>query len=53
MSETVTDVGKFQKIKRRVNLNADDKIMWFEELKDINGINLINSMPLSLSYFHK
>lgn len=50
LSGNVRDVGKFQTIERRVNLNADDKRMWFEELKNVNADKIINSTPLSLSY---
>lgn len=53
LSGDISKVGKFQKIERRVNLNADDKRMWFEELTDINDCKLINSMPTSLNYFYK
>ena len=53
LSGDVSKVGKFQRIERRVNLNADDKRMWFEKLKIVDDDKLINSMPLSSSYFHK
>lgn len=51
LSGTIADIGKFQKIERRVNLNADDKRMWFEELRDINDDKMIDSMTISLNYF--
>lgn len=50
LSGTVKKVRKFQTIERRVNLNADDKRMWFEELRDINDGKMIDSLPLSLYY---
>ncbi|MDF2426251.1 MAG: hypothetical protein OPY08_07505 [Nitrosopumilus sp.] len=50
LSGTVRNVGKFQTIERRVNLNADDKRMWFEDLLDVNDGKIINSMPLSMNY---
>jgi len=33
-----------------VNLNADRKRMWFEELVDVNDGKMIDSMPLNLDY---
>jgi len=50
LSGTVRDVGKFQTIERRVNLNADDKRMWFEELADVNDGKMIDSMPINLNW---
>lgn len=51
LSGTIADVGKFHTIERRVNLNADDKRMWFKELVDVNDGKRINSMPLSMNYY--
>jgi len=36
-----------------VNLNADRKRMWFEDLKDINDGRMIDSLPISMNYFEK
>ncbi len=36
-----------------MNLNADRKRMWFEELRDVNDGKMIDSMSLSLNYFDK
>jgi len=33
-----------------VNLNADRKRMWFEDLRDVNDGKMIDSMPLSMNY---
>ena len=52
LSGNVADVGRFQTIERRVNLNADDKRMWFEELVDVNDGKMIDSMPISFNYFN-
>jgi len=38
-------------IERKVDLNADRKRLWFEELRDINEERLIDSVPISLNYF--
>jgi hypothetical protein len=37
----------------KVNLKADKKRMWFEELKNVNDGKMIDSLPLSLSFFDK
>jgi len=53
LSDCISDIGKFKTIERRINLNADQKRIWFEEIKDVNDIVLIDSMPISLNYFKK
>ena len=53
LSDCVCDIGKFKTIERRVNLNADQKRLWFENIKNINIIKQINSLPLSLNYVLK
>ena len=50
LSGNVADVGKFQTIERRVNLNADDKRMWFEKILDVNDKVMIESLPISLNF---
>lgn len=52
LSDSINQIGKFKTVERLVNLNADRKRMWFENLMDVNDGKMINSMPLSLSYFH-
>lgn len=51
LTNSVDQIGKFQTVKRLVNLNADRKRMWFEDLRDINDGKMIDSLPISLSYF--
>ncbi|MCV0367327.1 MAG: hypothetical protein K5798_08730 [Nitrosopumilus sp.] len=51
LSGDVSKVGKFQSIERRVNLNADDKRMWFEGITDVNERKYVNSLPLTMDYF--
>jgi hypothetical protein len=53
LSNSLEDIGKFSTVKRLVNLNADKKRMWFEDLKDINDGRIIDSLPISMSYFKK
>ena len=51
LSDSISDIGKFQTVERMVNLNADKKRWWFEDLKNVNDEKRINSIPISLSYF--
>jgi len=50
ISNSLEDIGKFSTVRRLVNLNADKKRMWFEDLKDINDGKMIDSLPISMSY---
>lgn len=50
LSGSVANVGRFQTIERRVNLNADDKRMWFEELKKVNDEKIIDSIALNMCF---
>ena len=51
LSNDIATIGKFRMIERKVDLNADRKRLWFEELRDINEERLIDSLPISLNYF--
>jgi len=51
LSDSINEIGKFKTVERLVNLNADRKRLWFEELVDVNDGKMINSMPLNLEYF--
>ena len=33
-----------------MNLNADKKRIWFEDLRGVNDGKMINSMPISMSF---
>ena len=50
LSDSIDQIGKFKTVERLVNLNADRKRMWFEELRDVNDEKMIDSMPISLNY---
>lgn len=50
LSNSINEIGKFKTVERLVNLNADRKRMWFEELRDVNDKKRIDSMPLSINY---
>lgn len=53
LTDSIDQIGKFKKVERLVNLNADRKRQWFEDLTDINEKKMIDSLPLSLNYFEK
>lgn len=53
LQDLVDNVGKFSEVERELNLNADKKRIWFKELKNVNDRNIIDSVPISLSYFKK
>ncbi|MCV0409677.1 hypothetical protein [Nitrosopumilus sp.] len=50
LSGDISQIGKFNVIERMVNLNADNKRMWFEKIININRNKMIKSMPLSMNY---
>jgi len=50
LSDSIDQIGKFKTVERLVNLNADRKRLWFEELVDVNDEVIIDSMPLNLDY---
>jgi len=50
LSDSINEIGKFKTVERLVNLNADRKRMWFEELVDVNDDIMIDSMPISFNY---
>ncbi|OLB91883.1 MAG: DNA polymerase [Thaumarchaeota archaeon 13_1_40CM_38_12] len=53
LSDSISEIGKFKTVERLVNLNADRKRMWFEQLKDINDGKMIDSTPISMNHFRK
>ena len=44
LSNSIGDIGKFKIVERLVNLNADRKRMWFEDLSDVNDGMMIDSL---------
>ena len=44
LSDSIKDIGKFKTVDRWVNLNADRKRMWFEDLRNVNDGIMIDSM---------
>jgi len=53
LSDSIGDIGKFKTVQRLVNLNADRKRLWFEDLRDVNDGKKIDSMPISLNWIDK
>ena len=53
LSNSIEEIGKFKTVEQLVNLNADRKRLWFNELKNIEDEIMIDSMPISLNYFEK
>jgi hypothetical protein len=53
LSNSIGEIGKFKTVERLVNLNADRKRIWFEELRDVNDGKMIDSLPLSMNYFKR
>ena len=51
LSNSIDQIGKFKTVERLVNLNADRKRMWFEDLMDINDGKMIDSLPINQNYF--
>ena len=50
LNNSIEEIGKFKTVERLVNLNADKKRMWFEDLINVNDGKIIDSMPLSINY---
>jgi len=50
LSDSIQDIGKFSTVERLVNLNADRKRLWFEELKNVNDGIMIDSIPISMNF---
>jgi uncharacterized protein YfeS len=49
----IKDIGKIKQKIKKLDLNADRKRQWFEEITDINERKMIDSVSISLSYFDK
>lgn len=53
LSNSISEIGKFKTVQRLVNLNADRKRIWFENITNVNDTKTIDSMPISLTYVNK
>ena len=52
LSNNIKDIGKITERIREINLNADKKRLWLQELTGIND-KMNTSLPISLNYFTK
>ena len=48
--DSIGEIGKFKTVQRLVNLNADRKRIWFEELGDVNDGKIVDLMSISISF---
>jgi len=53
LSDCIGEIGKFKTVERLVNLNADKKRLWFDEIKNIEDKIMIDSMPISMNHLSK
>jgi len=42
-----------ESLEREVNLNADQKRLWFEKIRNVNDKRLIDSMAINLDFIPK
>ena len=47
----IKGIERLETFEREVNLNADQKRLWFEKIRDVNDRKLIDSVPISMNYF--
>ena len=50
LQDKSSEIGKIKTFEKEVNLNADRKRMWFENLKDVNDGKTIDSLHISLNF---
>ena len=50
LENSVDDIGKFSEIERGLNLNADRKRLWLDEIDSIDSRTLNESVPISMNY---
>lgn len=51
LQDSISEVGKIREFEREVDLNADRKRLWLNELISIDSKTMIESIPLSMNYF--
>ena len=52
ISNSLEDIGKFSTVRRLMNLNADKKRMWLNNLSSIEDREMNVSVPICMNYFH-
>ena len=53
LQNNIKDVGKIRMIQREINLNADRKRFWCNNITSIKQKNYNDSLPLSLDFLEK
>lgn len=53
LQDSVDEVGKFSEIERELNLNADKKRVWLNNLSSIEDHEMNVSVPISMNHFMK
>lgn len=51
LQDNISEIGKIKTFERKINLNADNKRLWFEQIKNVGQHLLTDSMPITLNYF--
>lgn len=53
LQDKISQIGKIRTYEREVNLNADRKRIWLNNISRINSIQLNESVPISMNYIKK
>ncbi|GBH34645.1 hypothetical protein NZNM25_14360 [Nitrosopumilus zosterae] len=53
LSDAIDQIGKFKTVERLVNLNADRKRLWLDQIQSVESKTKNDSMPILLSHFYK
>lgn len=51
LQDSINEIGKIKTFEREIDLNADRKRLWLEDLESVDSNTMNESMPVSLSYF--
>jgi hypothetical protein len=51
LQDTISNIGKIKEIEREIDLNADKKRLWLEELSSIDSKEINESTSISLNFF--
>lgn len=52
IQDKIENIGKFSEITREINLNADKKRVWLNEIKNIQDLTSNDSIPISANHFN-
>ncbi|MCV0399043.1 MAG: DNA polymerase [Nitrosarchaeum sp.] len=53
LQDSISQIGRIREHVREVNLNADRKRLWLNQLDNINSKKYLDSFPLSLNHLNK